>query len=252
MNPLFSLGNSQMAIDSALEILKMAGKPNAAIAIDDVIDVSKLDPVKLTHIAMESGNKKLYEVAWNLKNVKGKKKPEPKLPVVVSQKVTAANVVPMKRTKNSKSIKEILTYIDRYKNAGILGIGLVLHRAYQVKDKSKTEKLITLQDTTVYWVEELWGDKRVPRSHKFFRNFDCTGVQIKPLLKNDDKTGRKRYTTGPLYVALRDGFEFCKKEGLIKDENNQAKFSCTIKGSDLYQTWNEIDEWLLDRIQNAS
>jgi len=253
MNPLFSLGNSQMALDSALLIIKMAAKTNApTIPLDSVIDVNKLDPAKLTKIAMETGNKKLYDIAWNLKNVKPAAKPEPRLPVVVSPAKTNPNVVPIRKGKSTKSIQEILTYCDKYRNTSILGIGLVLQRAFEIKDKPKKERVITLQELTVYWVEELWKDKRVPRSHKFFRNFDCTGLQIKPILKNDDKTGRKRYTTGPLYVALRDAVEFCRREGIIKDEPGKGKFVCTIKGADLHGAWNKLDEWLLDRINNAS
>ena len=144
----------------------------------------------------------------------------------------------------------MLAYVDKYKNTSILGIGLILHRAYMLKDKGKKDRLLSLKEVTMYWAEELWGHSKVPRSHKFFRNFDCIGTKITPLTKTDEKSGARPYTTGPLYVGLRDGLAYCKREGLVKEEGDS--FFCTIRGADLHDAWKDIDGWLMDRIQNAS
>ena len=135
MNLVFSLGSSQMSLESAVEILKMAAKPNLAIALDDAIDVNKLDPNRLTQIAMATDNRKLMEVAWNLRNVKPAKKVEPRLPTLPQKSEPPANVLPMRNRRKSNSIEDMLAYVDKYKNTSILGIGLILHRAYMLKDK---------------------------------------------------------------------------------------------------------------------
>ena len=251
MNPLFSLGGSQMAIDSAIEIIKLAGKTNApTIPIDNLIDVSKLDPAKLTAIAMKTGNKKLYDIAWNLTNGAAPKKPEAKLPVVVTAPREAPKLSVIKEKKRTKTIEEILAYRDRYRNLSILGIGLVLDCVYEIRNQGKKAMMISLKDCTVHWVTKLWEDKRVPRSHKFFKGFDCTGLAVVPLMKTDAKRGTKPYTSGPLYVSIRDGLEFCRKEGIIKLDG--PVFGCTIKGADTYEKWGDMEGWLHDRVMNAS
>ena len=251
MNPLFSLGGSQMALDSALEIIKLAGKANApTIPLDSIIDVTKLDPARLTKIAMETGNKKLYDIAWSLQSGKPMAKPKPTLPVVVTAPKESPKVSVMRTKKKNKTIDEIIAYVERYKNQTVLGIGLVLQRVYEIKDKSKSEKMITAKTLCQHWVQELWEDKRIPRSHKFFKGYDCTGMTIIAMEKKDDKRGTKPYTSGPLYVSIRDALQFCEKEGIIKYEGNT--FGCTIKGADTHEKWKNIDEWLMDRILNAS
>lgn len=239
-----------MALDSALEIIKLAGKTNApTIPIDSLVDVTKLDPKMLTDIAMRTGNKKLYDIAWNLKNVTPAKK-EPTLPVVVTAVKESPKVAVMRKTKKSKSIGEILAYVDRYKNLTVLGIGLVLNRVYELKDLNKKDKMITTRDLCVHYASTFWDDKRIPRSHKLFKGFDCTGLKIVPMDKRDDKRGTKPYTSGPLYVCVRDALQFCDREGVVKYEGNT--FGCTIKGADTYDKWEKIDEWIMDRIMNAS
>ena len=258
MNFQFQLGGVPLEANEAAALLSMNKTGSSSptmIDLESVIDSEALDAGKLFEMAVSKQDESLASLAWKISvQQKDKKvipvKKEPKFKVITG------------KPSDTKSLEEIIEHLNNSSSYSSLGAAMILKAASE-------KEWVTLRTTAIGFANKMWADslnkKGLVLNYKMLRGFELQNGSLEPVHLSSGVKRKDTFHVSPMYIALREGLLFCKKQDLVIQKNRVSigapyskgtskqadstrriyySIKATERGHELLSMWADIDRYI--------
>lgn len=224
------------------------------IELSEFIVGSFPDSQKLFEMAVKNNNKGLVDIAWKIAMTKDNEKTKPSHKTPSPTKATTVKA--SERIYESSNVEDLIEKLNSHQSGWATGAAMLLRETSRGEWK-------TLKEIACDFVNE----NTFNPSSTNYRGFELN--RYNGLYEPRElRTGVERKNTfhvSPLYIGLREGLTWCKKNNLVQQKsaisygsnsrvNDSAgqmqrvfyKIKANERGEQLVKLWADIDDYILN------
>jgi hypothetical protein len=244
----FLLNGTPLDAGEAATLIKTVKNSRTAptIELSEVFDISKLDSKALFEMAVDKGSQELASLAWKISVGKPAKKMKVGRPVV--QKTVW------------EGPEALIEELHKSQSYWAVGAAMILDYFSEINDWS------TLRKIAIFYVNDIdASDNKVPHDSVMYKGFTWSEEldMYDPLVLRAGIDRRDTFHVSPMYLSLREGMNWCMKNGLVEQKSQVSYGSLdgakgntmqrvyynlrlTKRGQDVSQLWADSNEYILN------
>lgn len=247
----FLLNGTPLEQGEAATLIKTFKNSRSAptIELSEIFDMSQLDSKALFEMAVDKGSQELASLAW-------------KISVGKQPKQVKRGRRPSTET-TWEGPEALIEALHKSASYWAVGAAMLLHYFSELNDWS------TLRKIAVFYVNELDENNNIPGDSILYKGFTFSNEsgEFEPLDLRQSVERKQTFHVSPMYLALREGLNWCTKNGLV-DQKSQVSYGSldgegvqsmqrvyysvrlTQRGHDVIALWADASDYIVNFFAN--